>query len=447
MRAFIALELPEAFWHETADLARQLSLRIDGEQRTCPVVLGGSPSASPESAEPQPEDGIPAALPESGTDAGVFPLVQREDFRLELILSRDPQSAAVKLWLRLVKLQEDEAYYQISDLILNDRILLDAAYRSSRQLDERPWELDAAPLFAQGILSPDGLRQFSCRVQKRGGGGEILWEERCAVQIPESFRPGFVFLPCLDARAERQVLLDNDRVLVTLEGMGTSPAQRPGSLSFLLRAENRSDRTLPLKACACAVNGAYCDRSSDTFSLAPGAVCYLYTYLLDSDLSGQDISAIDSVSLRLLTDSSENLSPMGWKGGAWYPVALSESGQGGGPPEVREILYENQWIRIGFVGWEERAPYYAGDTRRYTWTLVVWGVGDKNLYLFQPDEEDGYYLSNSEIGAGFWTLVKVNVNVTDGTERPQLTIRLRGSEIERSIELFADTGPIPLPNE
>ena len=30
MRAFIALELPEAFWRETADLARQLSLRIDG---------------------------------------------------------------------------------------------------------------------------------------------------------------------------------------------------------------------------------------------------------------------------------------------------------------------------------------------------------------------------------------------------------------------------------
>jgi len=30
MRAFIALELPDAFWQETADLARQLSLRIDG---------------------------------------------------------------------------------------------------------------------------------------------------------------------------------------------------------------------------------------------------------------------------------------------------------------------------------------------------------------------------------------------------------------------------------
>lgn len=30
MRAFIALELPDAFWRETVDLARQLSLHVDG---------------------------------------------------------------------------------------------------------------------------------------------------------------------------------------------------------------------------------------------------------------------------------------------------------------------------------------------------------------------------------------------------------------------------------
>ena len=30
MRAFIALELPDAFWHETANLARRLSLHIEG---------------------------------------------------------------------------------------------------------------------------------------------------------------------------------------------------------------------------------------------------------------------------------------------------------------------------------------------------------------------------------------------------------------------------------
>ncbi len=425
-----------------------------------PAEESPSPAAAPEepAAAPEPSPAVTEASPEPEPVAedieGIFPLLEKDGVTLTLIISLEPDFARTEVYLNLSVPEEEGYHYQVTNLTINGKLRLDQTVYTSGYYPNSSTRLELGQFFSQGLLRLEDFRQFSCHIRKytwteSGESTVTIWEEDCETQIPEAFRPNYVFLPCFGAKAEKQVLLDDGRILVTLLGMGKEPGSSSDQLSCLLRAENLSDHSFPFKLSGFSVNGIFLPSYGRTFYLSPGSICYCYEEVSNGTLSGNDISDINTVSFLLLTDLSEDKGVFSLSGGTWYPVDLSQSGEGGSEPEYREILFENDWIRVAYVDQSETPPYSETGNMHYSWRLVVWNLSESDLQLrYYLDEDDCFcYLSNPEIQAGNWRYVTVNASLPYGSERPKLAVPLQGFTVGGGKLLFPETEPIPLPNE
>ncbi|MBQ4289869.1 MAG: hypothetical protein II719_01605, partial [Clostridia bacterium] len=152
---------------------------------------------------------------------GIFPLLVTEEISLDLIITRNPLLHQVEMCLSWM-IPGDREGYEISDIRINDSLRFD---ESLSMLWENEAFLDLGPLIAEGLFSWEDLHSFHCRVLKTVWSKEDrrsipVWEAECEVTIPQDFQPDFVFLPCLGAHAEKQLLCDDENMHITLLGLG-----------------------------------------------------------------------------------------------------------------------------------------------------------------------------------------------------------------------------------
>ena len=445
--------------------------KAPAEEAELPTPVSPSPEAELPTPAPAPEEEPestrsegPDPSPAEAQPAGVFPLLEKEQASLELLITRNPNKATVEMYLRFRYPEAEHIHYRISDLALNGKLRLQGELVPWTSGGEQFWPLDLGPLLSQGILSLEQLRSFRCHVLKYtytedGSAAVPLWEEDCEALIPEGFHPTFLFLPCLGAIARGQILFDNGALRVTLLGLGQPAWEASGSLAFLLRAENRSDRSIPFKVTGLSANGSSVAFSSNSgYDLAPGTACCAYESAYRDAVSDNDITEIRSVEIRMLTDLSEDTGTMNREGGLWYPVDLEGEGGEASRPAITRLLFENEWVRVGLADYTETELSFYNE-RSYTWKLLVENRSNTDLELSLDREEDeGFsrsmsddapfsYLSDGEIRAGGWRYLKLNLTVPDGVPRPDLSIRLTGQSVGGGRLLFANPDPIPMPFE
>lgn len=422
------------------------------------AAVSPTPTPSPR-REPEPSPSLETQPPLNEVPSekieGIFPLLDQNGVRLELVISRNAENMAVELylWLYLEEPGED-ATYTISDFVLNDCILLPEDHLAWTDEAAQGFTLEAGSLFSRGILSPEDLRSFRCHIRKSSWDSadqSTPLDTDCYTAIPEGFRPDYVFLDCLGVRAEEQVLCDDGSMCVTLQGLGTPPWKKAGRMGILLQAENRSAKNLPFTVSGLSANGAFCTVYGDHANLPPGSLRYLYIDLPYDSFTKAEITQIRELSLLLLTDESENTGAFTVSGGSWYPVELIGSSGESAAPVISDPIFENDWIRVGLAGTDQHPPILEGRDCSYSWRLIVENISntDLQLYRYEEDGEDtpDLYFSDGKIGAGGWRYVTVTVYVPEGTPRPAIPLRLIAHTLGGGKLLFLADAPMILPAE
>ena len=123
-----------------------------------------------------------------------------------------------------------------------------------------------------------------------------------------------------DAKADTQVLLENEAVKLTLIEWGKNPDNR--SVSTIVCVENHSDMTIPAMISGLRINGIYFQSSELVNHLGPGQKCYAQTSILESEIESAGIMSIQEVEVMILTDESQNTGSVSYAGGEWYPIVL-----------------------------------------------------------------------------------------------------------------------------
>ncbi len=430
--------------------AAESSAAPEPAPEAAPEPVQADPSPSPEQQPPEPK------APEEKIE-GIFPLLDQDGVRLELVIYRNAETMATELalWMYLEEPDADVTC-TVTEPVLNGSVLLREDYRSWGDDAVQRFQLDVGSLFARGILSPEHLESFSCHVQRFAWNQNytekiIYLDTDCEVTIPEGFRPDYVFLDCLGARAGEQVLCDDENMRVTLLGLGNPPWEDAGRMGFLLQAENLSDTSLPFKISGLSANGAFCSFYGDSTVMLPGTVSYMYSELYYNSFTEAEITQIQDLALLLLTNDSENTGAFTVSGGSWYPVELIGSSGEGEAPEILEPIFENDWIRVGLVEMDEHAPFREDGEYSYSWRLVVENISDTDLELNRYREENEslpeFFFSEGKIRAGGWRYMTLTTYVPNGTPRPALYVRFVAHTLGGGKLLFLENTPIRLPTE
>ena len=274
-----------------------------------------------------------------------------------------------------------------------------------------------------------------------------IWEETCEALIPAGFQPGFVFLPCLGASAQAQDLADDDRVHITLLGLGTAGGDDTETPSFILRVENRSEETIPVQIGGVVVNGIYVNNVSNSYQLASHKSCLLFQTVAEYWLRSSGITGISDISIQILTSEEEDTGGVRIAGGSYYPVVLTENAGNMAEPDRSNLLFENEWIRVYHIS-HEGPDQSSNGQGSYTWTLLFRNLSDIDLSIdsgYTPDEDIRYSFDIYEIGAGTWKYVEGKCFYTVGQEPDPFMIRLTGFTAGKGKLLFPETDPIVLP--
>ena len=432
----------------------------------------------PSAAPPAEEDSIPPspaeATPSPGLEPsparsehfegrdGVFPLLEQEDISLDLVLSRNPLESVAQMSLHIAVAPDEDANYKIDELVINDRIRLEQSFEVWGSNPEERCFLDLGPLLAENLFSWDDLRSFRCRVQKTTWTEDtweelVLFDQVCETAIPEGFQPKFVFFPFLGVYADEQVLCDDGNVRVTLLGMGDPSWSSSSELAFLFLVENRSEETRPFEATGMSVNGSSLPLYCSSFTLLPGTACYSYGFTYADYCSEAQITAIQDMEFLLLTDEADDTGTMNRGGGRWYSVKLAGDQSDGARPENRDVFFENEWVRVGFVDYREQT--YSDGTQHFIWRLFVENLSETDLELscyqgeedeslsFEGDDAPRWYISmlDWEVRAGGWRYMDLELSVPEGMERPYPAVRFMGQSFGGGRLLFLEEEPVPVP--
>ena len=423
----------------------------------------GSPTPAPAAAEPSPIS-EPSAAPSEpfGGRNGVFPLLEREDISLDLVLSRNPLQSVAQMSLHIAVAPDEDENYKIDELVINDRIRLEQSFEVWGSQPEERCFLDLGPLLAENLFSWEDLRSFRCRVQKTTRTEDtweelVLFDQVCEAAIPDGFQPDYVFFPFLGVYAGEQVLCDDGNVRVTLLGMGDPSWSSSSELAFLFLVENRSEETRPFEATGMSVNGSSLPLYCSSFTLLPGTACYSYGFTYADYCSEAQITAIQDMEFLLLTDEADDTGTMNRGGGRWYSVKLAGDQSDGARPENTDVFFENEWVRVGFVDYREQT--YSDGTQHFIWRLFVENLSETDLELscyqgeedeslsFEGDDAPRWYISmlDWEVRAGGWRYMDLELSVPEGMERPYPAVRFMGQSFGGGRLLFLEEEPVPVP--
>ena len=419
---------------------------------------GGGNTASSSAPEVQEasasaESGTEAAVPER--EKGIFLLAEHEDLTVEFLEFLDPDSLAVVDCLRFTSPVRENTTVTVSDIVINGQYALGQDCTYWEDTGRNLVTLDTGDLQVFGGPEPKTERVIRChlteeRMNEDWSEAETLWESDAEVALPADFTPEILLTGEKGVQAKEQVLLEKDGLRVTLNMLGTPPeGYWNDALYCFLKAENHSRTTIPFRAGGISLNGAFFVSGGSAYQLEPGEECYTDFYISSSDIEESGITGASDVSLLLLTDEKDSSMFGSSAGGSWYPVTLSVKGEAKEAPVIENLLFENEYIQVGFTGLGEFDSTFGEEQNRYyEWYLLVKNISDTNVHLDRVTEEGSadWWVSGSDIGAGSWRYVTVNTMTTQEDSRPALTVSFRGISSAGGL-LFEKTEPITLPAE
>jgi hypothetical protein len=420
-----------------------------------------APSEAPQAAA-DPAEAVPAGEAEEQAIHGVWTLCEEGERFILLVITRDPDSGAPKYYLRC-RLPVEEGTSFTYRVTLNDSIVLeDSFYCLDTSLAFHPYtvlELPLGNLYALGALRPDEELRFRLELCHEEWFTEVeedqlVWKQDWVpdtsgeATVPAGFEPDYVFLPCMGALVQEQLLLDGD-LRVTLLGMGIPPESDDNDLACLLRVENRAEKSLPFSINGLTVNNACYDRlafRNDTYRLPPGAVCYPYACLSFDRLEEMGIDAIREVNIRMMTKAEEDHGALYAPGGTWHPVRLITRGEGEYEPEIERVLYEDELVRIALA---ETDVWSGFGEAYYSWRLAIWNLSGQDVLLTPRCGSENEYDFNTyglsvNIRAGSWAYTSVHTSVPEGTARSAVSFTFDVHSYDESSVLAIGRGPVLL---
>ena len=186
----------------------------------------------------------------------------------------------------------------------------------------------------------------------------------------------------MGATASEQILYEDEKLKLTLMEWGQDPS-RDSYISAIVCFENNSEESIPVMVSGMGLNGIYFDGSDPVNFLKPGQKSYATYSILCSDVEDEGITSISEVSLLILTDESQNTGIVNYDGGVWYPVVLDEQGDVQKDFAEGEVLYEDEDVRISYIGQEKREWTDGGGY--YKWNLAVVNNSDENVRVAMID--------------------------------------------------------------
>lgn len=239
-----------------------------------------------------------------------------------------------------------------------------------------------------------------------------------------------IYLPYTDEIVERQVIVDNDKVKVTLIGCGKT-SEYSSYLTGVLRIENKQDCTIPVVVSGVCINGTYMDPSSTSITMSGKGTCYEFFSV--GEFEDSQITGIEDLSILLLTDYSEKTSMnAGYVGGNWYDVDVTSASNVVKKPNSGKLVYSDENIELYFLRRDEYRFSEEGYPSSYLWKVYVVNKTDKDISVgssnltVNGESKDGFF-SNVlyvKVGAGMNTYGQIYFDNSSNSERPELTFNL-----------------------
>ena len=260
-----------------------------------------------------------------------------------------------------------------------------------------------------------------------------------------------------DAKAETQILEENESVKLTLIEWGKNPDNN--HVTAVVCIENASDQIIPATITGMMINGVYFRTTDKVNYLKPGQKCYAQSYLLENDIENAGIKSIEEVALMILSDEAQNTGTHNYVGGVWYPIQLSEKGVSEATLADGELLDNVDGIEVFYLGMDETQWSEGG---YYTWNLRVVNGTDEHArvgwmdvfvngvpYDQWKEEHPGcdLYIANGEVGANANRAVSINLSYDEKIARPEISFKFHIRSIGGSSVLGIGNETIFLMNE
>ena len=213
-----------------------------------------------------------------------------------------------------------------------------------------------------------------------------VYEEKIRLQFPEDYSYGILLDSFRGARADGQILYEDDQKLIRLLGFGGFPDGRSLYPHFYLEVHNKTSENLVFQFAGIIVNGMYLD-IRNSVSLEAGRTDFVDLELLDEEFDDQEIESINEVSLILssnvhfITNDTDYASTV-----TLCQVPLSEAGEITGNRNEGMELYHENGIRICLIKRNCEKPEYS-ENLRYEWIYAVSNESEDFLMLQSEDEK------------------------------------------------------------
>lgn len=305
--------------------------------------------------------------------------------------------------------EERDLLFQLSGIRINDRI------RASDYSVEYSGysEKDSADLKHE-VETP--LEDWKNVIQKMGGeivhsiefdfsikpnGKEVsdtapIHEEKILLQFPEDYRYGSIMDSFMGARADGQVVYEDERKTVRLIGFGAFNSSYNGLEPHLfLEVRNRSDTDTAFVIEGVILNGMFLDKNW-TVSLKAGMTEFLDVDLDPGKIGEQEIDSISEMALVLssnavfLVKDKDTVNPV-----AVCPIELSEKGDGDGERDDGTEYYHDNGIRICLKKRDRIVDDEKG-TVRYEWTFALINETDDLLTVSSVNKSVDRELSEND---------------------------------------------------
>lgn len=238
------------------------------------------------------------------------------------------------------------------------------------------------------------------QIKEEGMLGDVIADQQVRFPIPTEFYAGC--LSFLGAKAEEQVLMDNDRGRITLMECGGYPEDYKQEFGGMVCFENQTQQELNFKITKVRLNGMILQPSSkfhftnlaDGDALPPGYSRIEMFTVSEYELDKAGITSITSVEL-LIVDGMQIRGGNGEsEDGTWYPITLSSTG----------AQQENQQDIDGTVLMSAdgiTVYYLQNETAKWTrsgWKVPICVVNDSNQDIY-VDFQCEYYCDDMEVSA------------------------------------------------
>lgn len=239
-------------------------------------------------------------------------------------------------------------------------------------------------------------------------GAETVSETDENMDAEDELEPSFEIRPYRDVLGLTQVLRSDERVEIKLIGFGIfEDGSEQEYLRGVLSITNKTEEEIPYSLQEVIINGT-CITLEDSVLIGSGHTYFSEFALRDETLDNEGITSIESASLFMMVDSSENSSIAGERmmGGKTYDIELAEQGVGTPWSTDGELVYNENDIKVYAVG-SDVSDGDAGLVRfapSATFNLIVENESDKDISFNYSDIK----LDGKECGKGNYVIKQMD---------------------------------------